>query len=238
MIDRTSSAKTTRMTDQKETPPLDPSEIECWIFDLDNTLYPAASNLFERVAARITEFIKLEFDLGDEQATKLRRHTFRKHGTTLRGLMLEHNVDPERYLDYVHDIDVSDVAPDQPLTKALGRLPGRKIIYTNGSHGHAERIMKQIGVAAHFEGIFDIMAGDYVPKPNPEPYNRMIERFAIQPSRSVMIEDMAKNLVPAAALGMTTVWLRHDADWASDGAEGDHVHHICDDLVDWLESLF
>lgn len=216
---------------------VDPRSVQCWIFDLDNTLYPAASNLFSRVSLRMTAFIQDALSLAEHEAHTLQKRLFNEYGTTMRGLMIEHGVDPEIFLHFVHDIDVSDMDPDPRLGGLIGRLPGRKIIFTNGSVKHAERITGQLGIAEHFEAIFDIVAGNFVPKPDPRPYQEMVARFGIDPNKAVMIEDMAKNLRPAADLGMTTVWLRHHMKWSADGAEGGHVHHRILNLSDWLEGI-
>lgn len=224
------SSNTTRLA-------LDPNVVSCWVFDLDNTLYPAASNLFARVSRRMTSFIQGEFALAEDDARALQKQMFRKYGTTMRGLMVEHAMDPEQFLHYVHDIDVSGMAPDPLLAALIGQLPGRRVIFTNGSVPHAERITRQLGIAELFEDTFDIVASDFIPKPDPRPYDAMVARFGIDPTTSVMVEDMAKNLRPAAALGMTTVWLRHDREWSGEGAEGGHVHHEISDLSDWLEQI-
>ena len=204
------------------------------MFDLDNTLYPAASNLFARVSVRITQWIRDHFDLDHDGARALQRKMFLEYGTSLRGLMVEHGVEPARFLDYVHDIDVTDMPRNTELDRLLTALPGRKVIFTNGSVPHAERIIRQIGIEPHFEGVFDIVASDYIPKPDPRPYEAMVARFGIDPRRAVMVEDMAKNLVPAHAMGMTTVWLRHDAEWSGPAGPTEHVHHVTDDLMTWL----
>lgn len=216
---------------------LDPSQISCWVFDLDNTLYPQASNLFARVSRRMTGFIEAEFSLQEDDARALQKRLFLEYGTTMRGLMVEHDMDPIRFLDHVHDIDVSDMAPDPRLAALIERLPGRRVIFTNGSVPHADRITRQLGIDHLFEGTFDIVAAEFIPKPDPRPYHEMIARFDFDPSRAVMVEDMAKNLKPAAELGMTTVWLRHDLEWSSDGATGGHVHHEISDLTAWLEHI-
>ena len=212
-------------------------DVDNWIFDLDNTLYPASSNLFARVSKRMTCFIQREFQLEEEPARDLQRRMFRKYGTTMRGLMTEHNMDPEEFLHFVHDIDVSDMSKDIELAELLGKLPGRRLIYTNGSVAHAKRITGQLGIEHLFEDIFDIVASKYIPKPAPEPYDEMIKMFNVDPKRSLMVEDMAKNLRPAADLGMITVWLRHNKDWSSEDSDGEHIHYEIDDLKSWLKRI-
>ncbi|WP_119677350.1 pyrimidine 5'-nucleotidase [Indioceanicola profundi] len=225
------------------TPP-DPSlfrHVRDWVFDLDNTLYPSACNLFAQVDRRIGEFIAGHFGIPYEEARTKQKRYFRDYGTTLRGLMVEHDIDPVPFLDYVHDIDVTPISPDSRLDAALARLPGRKLVYTNGSTRHAENVLARLGIAGRFDGIFDIVAADYVPKPDPRPYAVFAERFGVEPKAAVMVEDIARNLVPAAAMGMTTVWVRSEADWSRpDGGgigHGDHIHHVTDDLVGWLDVL-
>ena len=212
-------------------------DVDTWIFDLDNTLYPASSNLFARVSKRMTYFIQKEFQLEEGPARDLQRKMFRKYGTTMRGLMTEYDMDAEEFLHFVHDIDVSDMNKDPELAELLSKLPGRRLIYTNGSVPHAKRITGQLGIEHLFEDIFDIVASRFVPKPATEPYDEMINRFNVDPKRSLMVEDMAKNLRPAADLGMITVWLRHSKDWSSEDSVGGHIHHEIDDLKLWLKSI-
>ncbi|MDP6567684.1 MAG: pyrimidine 5'-nucleotidase [Alphaproteobacteria bacterium] len=216
---------------------IDPREVEVWVFDLDNTLYPADCGMFPQVSQRMGQFIARFFDTGLEEARAVQKRLFRSHGTTLRGLMVEHDLDPIPFLDYVHAIDVTVIPHDGRWEEALGRLPGRKIIFTNGSLAHAERIMERLGVAPHFDGVYDIVAADFVPKPRLEAYRGLLRTHAIDPERAVMIEDIAKNLEPAAALGMTTVLVPGHGDWATEGSDGDHVHHLVDDLPGWLLRL-
>lgn len=210
---------------------------DVWIFDLDNTLYPAHCNLFAQVDQRISTFISNNLDLDPIAARKIQKTYFRKYGTTLSGLMQHHAIKPEDYLDYVHDIDVSLVPESPELDSALSTLDGRKLIYTNGSTDHAKNVTNQLGVTQHFEAIFDIAAADYRPKPDPAPYHDFVRYHDIDPTGAVMIEDMAGNLAPAAALGMTTVWLRNHYEWSHDGSEGEHIHYVADDLVQWLSAL-
>jgi len=211
------------------------SATEAWVFDLDNTLYPAACDLFAQVNERMAGFISNQLGLDPLTARHLQKRYFHEHGTTLRGLMLEHGTDPKAYLAYVHDIDLSPVRADPRLDRALARLPGRKVVFTNGSVRHAENVLARLGVSAHFDAVFDIVAADYIPKPAAETYRRMAAALAIAPDRAVMIDDIPQNLVPAAAMGMTTVWVRTDTEYARIGAVGEHVHHIADDLAAWLE---
>jgi len=210
------------------------AQAEAWIFDLDNTLYPASCNLFAQVDTRIGAFIADRLGIEGDEAYRLQKHYFRTYGTSLRGLMLHHEVQPREFLDFVHEIDVTPVQPDPTLDEALARLPGRKVIFTNGSVKHAENVMARLGVGRHFEAIFDIVAADYFPKPEPFVYDVMVRRHWIDPRRAVMIEDLPKNLAPAHAMGMTTVLVRTDADWAQDGVDGHHIDHVTDDLVRWL----
>lgn len=208
---------------------------DVWIFDLDNTLYPASCNLFDQIDWNMTRFIAQLLGLPELEARKVQKSYFREHGTTMRGLMSLHDVDPKTFLDYVHDIDLSPVEPSPRLNAALDTLPGRKLIFTNGDVPHAERVMDKLGVRHHFDGIFDIVAAGYVPKPTRSVYDTMVSRHNVDPQRAVMIEDMARNLVPAHELGMTTVWVRTDCAHGRDRSEGPHVHHVTDDLCTWLE---
>ncbi len=211
--------------------------METWVFDLDNTIYPARHNLFDQVDVRIGAFIARLLDLDAGAARRIQKQYFRDHGTTLNGLMLHHDVDPHEFLGFVHDIDVACIPPNPELDRNLERLPGRKVIFTNGSTGHAENVLGRLGVAGRFDGIFAITDADFVPKPEAAPYTTLIERFSIDPEHAVMVEDIARNLEPAAALGMTTVWVRTESAWGIEGAEKDYVHHIIDDVADWLAVL-
>jgi putative hydrolase of the HAD superfamily len=217
--------------------PLALAHVEAWLFDLDNTLYPASCNLFAQVDRRIGSYIAETFNLDATAARALQKRYFREYGTTLRGLMLEHGAEPVAFLDYVHDIEYDPVTADAALDAALGRLDGRKLIFTNGSTRHAERVMERLGVRRHFEAVFDIAAASFLPKPEPEAYRALLARYGIDPAKAAMIDDIPRNLVPAAALGMTTVWLASDSEYAKDGAEGDHIHHRADRIAVFLEAV-
>jgi len=211
--------------------------IDVWVFDLDNTLYPASCNLFDQVDRRMGEFIARTLGLDFDSARRLQKQYFYEHGTTLRGLMTVHGLEPDAFLEYVHDIDLSMLPPSEALDAALQMLDGRKLIFTNGTASHAWRVVEHLGVARHFEAVVDIAASDYLPKPDPRAYEALIRRFGIRPESAALIDDMATNLLPAHALGMTTVWVRHGYAWAHPPSCDDHVHHMIDDLVSWLTDL-
>jgi putative hydrolase of the HAD superfamily len=220
------------------TAPISPlRDAEAWLFDLDNTLYPAALDLFaqidEKMRAYIAEFLGLDLDA----AYALQKQYFQEYGTSMRGLMDLHGMDPAQFLAHVHDIDVSVLDPAPALGEALAGLPGRKLVFTNASVAHAERVLRRLGVDHHFHDVFDIVAAGFRPKPEPEIYRKLVDRHLIEPRRTVMVEDMARNLSPAAALGMTTVWVRTGSDWGALGAEAADIHHIVEDLTPWLTSV-
>ena len=219
--------------------------IDTWIFDLDNTLYPAGCKLFDQIDVRMGEFISNLLQVDRVEARKLQKQYFFEHGTTMRGLMSNHDVSPDDFLSYVHDIDHSPIPENVRLSTALDALPGRKLVFTNGTVKHAEDVMAKIGISAHFDAIFDIKAADYIPKPRMVSYEMFLERDGVNPVNSAMFEDIIRNLEPSHQLGMTTV-LVHDAE-NEDGAmintlNGDdhevpHVHHVTQDLAVFLEDV-
>jgi putative hydrolase of the HAD superfamily len=219
-------------TTRQERCPL--GEIETWIFDLDNTLYPASCDLFPQVQRRMNEYICTRLSVSQEQAAELRRTYFREHGTTMNGLMKVHNIDPHDFLAFVHEVDLACVPPDPALAAALGQLSGRKIVHTNGSVRHAERLLDHLGLSPAFSGIIDIVAADFEPKPALVGYRLLLKRHAVRPETALMVEDMARNLAPAAELGMTTAWLRNGVDWAMEEADSDYIHHVVDELAGFL----
>jgi putative hydrolase of the HAD superfamily len=208
--------------------------VETWVFDLDNTLYPASCGLFSQVQARMNEYICTRLALSPEAAAELRARYFREHGTTMNGLMLVDRIDPHEFLAFVHDIDHSVVPPDPELVAALSGLAGRKLVYTNGSVRHAENLLAHLGVTHLFEDIFDIVASDFAPKPAMAPFRAFVGRYGVEPRRALMVEDMAKNLAPAAALGMTTAWVRTGVDWAAMASDADYIHHVVEHLPGFL----
>lgn len=212
-------------------------EAEAWIFDLDNTLYPASVQLFQQIDLRMRSYIADFLNLGLDEAFTLQKQYFAEYGTSMRGLMDLHGMDPTPFLAHVHDIDLSVLDPAPALDRALAALPGRKLVFTNASTAHAGSVLRQLGIEHHFSHVFDIIQADYRPKPEAEVYRRMLDVHAIQPRTAVMVEDMARNLVPAAALGMTTVWVRTGSEWAAVGADAGHIHYVVDDLIPWLTAV-
>ena len=211
--------------------------IAVWVFDLDNTLYPAHCDLGAQLGQRMGAFVARFLNLPLDQARVLQKKYFHAHGTTLRGLMLEHDLHPDDYLDYVHDLDLSVIPLDDRLGPALQALPGRKVIYTNATNKHAHRVLGHLGVKHHFDGFFDIIDADFIPKPNQQPYETLLRRHGIDPNRAAMVEDIAQNLVPASNLGMTTVWVRGGRNIALTDEQLQHVQHTTDDLAAWIGEL-
>jgi putative hydrolase of the HAD superfamily len=208
--------------------------VETWVFDLDNTLYPASSGLFPQVQARMNEYICTRLDVSMEAAKELRAQYFREHGTTMHGLMAVHRVDPHEFMAFVHDVDLSVVPANPELVAALNGLSGRKLIYTNGSVPHAENLLKHLGISHCFEDIFDIVASEFAPKPAMTALRLFVDRYGVKPTGALMVEDMAKNLAPAAELGMTTAWVKTNVDWAAISSDADHINYVIDDLAGFL----
>ena len=212
-------------------------KVDHWVFDLDNTLYPHHVNLFSQVDQKMGEFIQKMFAIAYDEAKVMQKSYFMKYGTTLRGLMSEHNVDPYDYLKFVHDIDFSVLDIDHSLNEALEKLPGEKFIYTNGATDYAKNVLSHIGLDGFFKDIFDIHGADFLPKPHISGYHKMIEKFGIDPKKSIMVEDIAGNLKPAAELGMATVWVKTGVHWSDNGLENTRIDFTTPDLSSWLSEI-
>ncbi|MGB0670510.1 MAG: pyrimidine 5'-nucleotidase [Rhodospirillales bacterium] len=209
----------------------------CWVFDLDNTLYDSRYNLFHQIDLRMRAFVQEFLRLGPDDAFRVQKQYFREYGTTLRGLMARHALDPAPYLAHVHDIDLSMIPPNPELDALLAALPGRKVIFTNASANHAERVVERLGIARHFDGCLDIVGTNYVPKPERATYDQLVAQFGLSPTSCVMVEDMARNLKPAKDLGMATVWVETESDFAREGGEDPHVDYRTTDLTGWLADV-
>ena len=215
----------------------DLSHIRTWIFDLDNTLYPASTDLFGLIDVRMTAFVADLLGLDPVAARKVQKDYFRDHGTTLAGLMAAHEVDPRAFLDYVHDIEMDALVEDQRLVRAVARLPGRKLIFTNGDADYAGRVLGRLGLSGAFEAIHDIHACAYQPKPSPESYRSMVQALDVDPHSALFVEDMARNLKPAKALGMTTVWINNGSELGGHDHAPDYIDFEIADLGEWLHDL-
>ncbi|HXV73547.1 MAG TPA: pyrimidine 5'-nucleotidase [Sphingomonadales bacterium] len=207
-----------------------------WVFDLDNTLYPERCNLFAHIDRNMGLYISRLLKVGLAEAKRVQKEYFLTHGTTLKGLIDVHGVNPKDFLDFVHDIDLSALAEDAELKAALGALQGRKVVFTNGSAEYAARVLGKIGIADALDGIHDIGEGNFVPKPDPKAYHALARRFAFAPGAAVMIEDMARNLTPAAEMGMTTVWLNTGYAYGRVGHDPRHIHYEIKALAPWLKT--
>jgi putative hydrolase of the HAD superfamily len=208
------------------------AHINTWIFDLDNTLYPASCRLFDQMHVRMSDFIRQEFGVDEAEANRRRRDYYVKYGTTLRGLMLEHDMPPAKFLDYVHNIDYSAVPHLEGLGAALQALPGRKLIFTNGTTDHAHRVLQRLGVGQHFEAVFDIVDSDYIPKPARAPYDKFQTIHSVDVANAAFFEDLPENLQAPHDMGMTTVLItdaeKHDAS---------HVHHTTNNIAEFLKGV-
>ncbi len=216
--------------------------VEAWIFDLDNTLYPAASDLFAQIDAKMTVFVQNSLGLSADEARRLQKTYYRNYGTTLNGLMRVHGVCPDEFLAFVHDIDLDALAPNSGLKAALARLPGKRYVFTNGCRNHVSRVLGRLALEGLFDEVWDIRTVSYRPKPNREGYRYVLERSGITPARAAMFEDVARNLVPAHELGLTTVWLKTGSAWSNQGPdspmpETHHIHYEIDDLSQFLHSI-
>ena len=226
---------------------LDPSDfghVTDWVFDLDNTLYPHHSNLFSQIDVKMTNYVAELLTLSREDARKLQKELYLEYGTTLNGLMQRHSIDPDSFLEHVHDIDYSWLMPDPVLGAAIRQLPGRKFIFTNGNRSHAERTARQLGILDHFDDIFDIVAAGLTPKPSRKSYETFAALHKVTSANTVMFEDLARNLSVPKSLGMTTVLIvPHNFEptfseiWESDLTPEDDVDFVTDDLATFLTTL-
>lgn len=211
--------------------------IDTWLFDLDNTLYPPSTGLFPKIDVRMGLFIQRLLGVDATEARRVQKAFFHEHGTTLRGLMDAHGVEPTPFLDFVHDIDMETVQPDARLVGAMRRLPGRKLIFTNADTDYARRVLARLGLGDAFEAIHCIHGMDYWPKPDARAYAALVDRYAIDPARALFVEDMARNLEPAKAIGMTTVWVDNGSEHGGHGASPSYIDIEITDVATWLDGL-
>ena len=224
--------------------PRDFGSVETWVFDLDNTLYPHDLNLWQQIDDRIRAFVSNFLKVSKEEAFRVQKDYYKRYGTTMRGLMAEHSMKPDDFLEFVHQIDHSPLLPHPELGAAIEQLSGRKLILTNGTRKHAEAVMKRLDIDRHFEDVFDIAAADLDPKPHPQVYDRFLHKHGVDPKKAAMFEDLARNLSVPHALGMTTVLVVPPAarevfreGWELEGRDAAHVDHVTDDLTGFLKRL-
>ncbi len=210
---------------------------DVWIFDLDNTLYPPSCRLFDQMNRKMTDFIMQTLDVDETEADERRTEYWREHGTTLKGLMTRHAIAPSVFLDFVHDIDLAGLAPAPDLALAIDRLPGRKIVHTNGDRAYAGRVLAQRGLEGAFDAVYGITESAFIPKPDRAAYDLIVAADGFDPRRAAMFEDTARNLIEPHGMGMRTIWAANDDPRASETADGEHVHFSTEDLTDFLVSI-
>ena len=218
--------------------------VDTWVFDLDNTLYPAGSDLWPKIDARITSFVSHLFGIDGMSSRALQKYYYERYGTTLGGLVAEHSIAPDDFLAFVHDIDRSSLLPNRTLAEAITALPGRKLILTSGTRDHAIRTAEKLGIDTLFEDVFDIVASNLVAKPYPQAYETFFARHGVDPAHAAMFEDIARNLEVPHNRGMVTTLVvpkRGSGDtreaWETDSGPAPHIDFMTDDLERFLESI-
>jgi len=219
-------------------------DVDTWVFDLDNTLYPHHVNLWQQVDVRIRDYVANFLKITHDEAFRLQKDYYRRYGTTMRGLMEEHGLHPDEFLEIVHQIDHSPLTPNPALGAAIAQLGGRKLILTNGTRAHADAVLRRLQIENHFDDVFDIRAAELEPKPQPQVYARFLARHDVDPNKAAIFEDLARNLEVPHALGMTTVLVVPEGagvvlreEWELAGRDAPHVDHVTDDLAGFLRRL-
>ena len=208
-----------------------------WIFDLDNTLYSGETRVFEQVDKRMSKYISEKLNVSILEAKEIQKNYFYKYNTTLNGMMKNHKIEANEFLEFVHDIDIDFLKKDMPLGEELRKLEGKKIIFTNGSKKHALNVTQRIGIDQYFDDIFDIVDCNFIPKPKMEPYKKLVEKHKIDPNLCVFIEDIARNLKPAYEMGMKTVWIENKEPWATKFSDSDFINYKTKNLTEFLKKI-
>ena len=211
--------------------------IKYWIFDLDNTLYSGQTKVFSEVDKKMSAFISKKMNVDLVKAKEIQKKYFYEYGTTLSGLMKQDSIDPHEFLEFVHDIDISWLPKDLKLKDELIKIKEKKFIFTNGSHAHVENVTKQLGIDGLFDGAFDIVDANFVPKPHIDPYKKIIDKFKIEPTKSILIEDIAHNLEQAKNLGMKTCWLENEEAFAKKDADKPYIDYKIKNLPSFLQEI-
>ena len=208
-----------------------------WIFDLDNTLYSGETRVFEQVDKRMSKYISEKLNVSILEAKEIQKNYFYKYNTTLNGMMKNHKIEANEFLEFVHDIDIDFLKKDMPLGEELRKLEGKKVIFTNGSKKHALNVTQRIGIDQYFDDIFDIVDCNFIPKPKMEPYKKLVEKHKIDPNLCVFIEDIARNLKPAYEMGMKTVWIENKEPWAAKFSDSDFINYRTKNLTEFLKKI-
>ena len=215
----------------------DLSKIKFWLFDLDNTLYDGATKVFDQVDKKMSKFISEKLNVSIDEARKIQKNYFQEYNTTLNGMIKNHKIDADEFLEFVHDVDLSFLGKNKLLKEQIKKLNGKKIIFTNGSRAHALNVTKRIGIDGLFDGIFDIRDCEFIPKPSEEPYKKLVENYKIEPQYCIFFEDIARNLKPAHELGMKTVWIKNDEPWAAKYSDERFINYKTDNLAKFLKEI-
>jgi putative hydrolase of the HAD superfamily len=211
--------------------------IKCWIFDLDNTLYSGKTRVFEQVDKKMSKYISEKLNVGVVEAKEIQKNYFYKYNTTLNGMINNHKIDANEFLEFVHDVDIDFLKKDSLLNEELMKLDGKKIIFTNSSRKHAMNVTRRIGIDQHFDDIFDIVDSEFMPKPDIVTYKKLIKKHKIDPKLCGFIEDIARNLKPAYEMGMKTVWIENDEPWARKFSDSDFINYKTNNLPEFLKQI-
>jgi putative hydrolase of the HAD superfamily len=211
--------------------------INCWLFDLDNTLYSGDTKVFAQIDKKMSKYISEKLNVNIEEAKKIQKSYFYEYNTTLNGLIKNHKIDAKEFLEFVHDVDIDFLKEDTALREELKKLNGKKIIFTNGSRKHALNVTQKIGIKDCFDGIFDIVESGFIPKPSIEPYKKLVEKHKIDPKSCVFVEDIARNLKPAYEMGMKTVWIENEEPWAKKFSDSSFVNYKTNNLSEFLKKV-
>ena len=212
-------------------------KIKYWLFDLDNTLYSGDTKVFDQVDKKMSKFISEKLKVSEEEAKKIQKNYFHEYNTTLNGMIKNHDIDANEFLEYVHYVNLDFLKKDELLGNQINKLNGKKIIFTNGSKAHAANVTGKIGIDKLFDGVFDIVDSDFYPKPSMEPYKKIIENYNIEPEYCIFFEDIARNLKPAHELGMKTVWIKNKEPWAAEYSDAEFINYRTDNLANFLKEI-
>ena len=211
--------------------------VKYWIFDLDNTLYSGKTKVFEQVNKKMSKYISEKLKVSIEEAKKIQKNYFYEYNTTLNGMIKNHKIDANEFLEFVHNVNIDFLKEDPKLKEEMKQLEGKKFIFTNGSRKHALNVTKRIGIDQSFDGIFDIVDSDFIPKPAIEPYKKLVEKHKIDPKLCGFVEDIARNLKPAYEMGMKTIWIENNEPWAKKYSDSNFINFKTNNLSEFLKQI-